>query len=139
MQWLLTIGEDEPTDCIIIPLNFMARKLFCFWWPALCFSDIDECQTLGMCSQICNNTKGSYKCSCMEGYAVEPVNHHRCKALGPEPSLLFANRYELRQLHLEKMEYRQIIDKLRSAIAIDYDYEQDIIFWSDVTLEQILW
>ena len=74
----------------------------------------------------------------MKGYAVEPTNHHCCKALGPEPRLLFTNRYQLRQLHLGRMEYRQITNNLRSAISIDYDYEQNIIFWSDITLEMIL-
>lgn len=28
------------------------------------FSDKNECRQFGVCSQICNNTKGSYKCSC---------------------------------------------------------------------------
>ncbi|KAK3597248.1 hypothetical protein CHS0354_005007 [Potamilus streckersoni] len=31
--------------------------------------DIDECNaTIGVCTQICNNTYGSYKCSCNQGY-----------------------------------------------------------------------
>lgn len=28
------------------------------------FSDKNECLQFGVCSHICNNTKGSYKCSC---------------------------------------------------------------------------
>lgn len=28
------------------------------------FPDKNECRQFGVCSQICNNTKGAYKCSC---------------------------------------------------------------------------
>ena len=31
------------------------------------FTDIDECE-LGYCEQQCNNTIGSYYCTCREGY-----------------------------------------------------------------------
>ena len=34
-------------------------------------SDINECLTNnGNCAQLCNNTDGSYKCSCGSGYAL---------------------------------------------------------------------
>lgn len=28
------------------------------------FTDKNECKQFGVCSHICNNTKGSHKCSC---------------------------------------------------------------------------
>lgn len=40
--------------------------------------DIDECKIPGTCSQLCKNTKGSYKCECLPGYTL--VNHRYCKA-----------------------------------------------------------
>ena len=38
----------------------------------ICFlSDLDECQTNnGGCEQVCNNTVGSFVCSCNEGYSL---------------------------------------------------------------------
>lgn len=40
--------------------------------------DIDECILPGTCSQICQNSPGSYKCECEAGYAL---THNRfCKA-----------------------------------------------------------
>ncbi len=33
----------------------------------------------GTCSQTCTNTDGSYTCSCVEGYLVQPDNRS-CKA-----------------------------------------------------------
>lgn len=51
-------------------------------------SDIDECQIVGSCSQLCNNTKGSFKCSCLDGYSIEPSNHRRCKAQSKTKNLM---------------------------------------------------
>ena len=39
------------------------------------FSDIDECEAAdAVCSQICINILGSYKCGCEEGYILSPDN-----------------------------------------------------------------
>lgn len=43
------------------------------------FSDKNECKQFGICSHICNNTKGSYKCSCHKYFTR--INH-TCKADG---------------------------------------------------------
>ena len=45
-------------------------------------ADVNECDTPGSCSQICNNTKGSFKCSCLSGYSLDPQYRGFCKALG---------------------------------------------------------
>ena len=52
---------------------------FCFWFFFV--SDIDECKVYRMCSQDCQNTKGSYKCVCKPGYQLEP-DKKTCKAKG---------------------------------------------------------
>ena len=52
-----------------------------------------------MCSQTCNNTAGSFRCGCMTGYVLRP-DLRTCKALGAPPTLLFANRIDIRQVHL---------------------------------------
>lgn len=41
--------------------------------------DVNECDTYGSCSQMCVNTEGSYTCSCVEGYVLQPDNKS-CKA-----------------------------------------------------------
>ena len=49
------------------------RESFSNTNSSLCFSnaDVDECSTaVHGCSQICNNTLGSYTCSCKEGYSL---------------------------------------------------------------------
>ena len=43
------------------------------------FSDLNECETPSTCSQICTDTKGSYKCECDDMYELMP-DRRTCKA-----------------------------------------------------------
>lgn len=40
---------------------------------------MDECSYDGFCDQRCNNTHGTYKCSCNEGYKL--IDTVRCEAI----------------------------------------------------------
>lgn len=57
-------------NCILFPFPS---------WP-LC-ADINECLNPGICSQICINLKGGYKCECHNGYQMDPTTGV-CKAVG---------------------------------------------------------
>ena len=48
-----------------------------------CLSDFNECMVYGACSQTCTNTEGSYICTCVEGYLLQPDNRS-CKAKNGE-------------------------------------------------------
>lgn len=50
------------------PLNLLLRNIVYIF----IFSDIDECanKSLHLCNQICENTLGSYKCSCEKGFEI---------------------------------------------------------------------
>lgn len=41
--------------------------------------DIDECYELQPCSQLCNNTQGSYQCYCQDGFLKIPGSQDVCK------------------------------------------------------------
>ena len=46
------------------------------------YSDINECQTdNGGCTQTCDNTDGSYQCSCRDGYELTSDDHN-CAGMG---------------------------------------------------------
>lgn len=100
-------------------------------------NDINECLVPGTCSQGCDNVRGGYKCSCLAGYTLDPKGRY-CRAGGREPYLLFANRRDLREIRLDSGDYRAIVAETRSAIAIDFDYEDSYVYWSDVAQESIL-
>lgn len=65
------------------------------WWCFSCinvgcttvwFADVDECSKRnGGCDHKCNNTMGSYRCSCHQGYML--VGRHMCNG---KPQILDA-------------------------------------------------
>lgn len=91
--------------------------------------DIDECQNVGTCSQICTNTKGGYKCECQEGYLIE--NHHFCRAKGPTAWLLYANRRDIRRMSVDSRFMEVVVEETTNSIALDYDYSENLLFWTD--------
>uniref|UniRef100_A0A8B9CK99 LDL receptor related protein 1 n=89 Tax=Aves TaxID=8782 RepID=A0A8B9CK99_9AVES len=98
--------------------------------------DIDECSTTYPCSQKCINTLGSFKCLCIEGYKLKPDNPTSCKAVtDEEPFLIFANRYYLRKLNLDGSNYTLLKQGLNNAVALDFDYREQMIYWTDVTTQ----
>ena len=50
---------------------------------------------------------------------------------------MFANRHDLRELRLYSGNYRLLVDRQKSIIALDYDFAEQVLFWSDVATEKI--
>lgn len=48
-----------------------------------------------------------------------------------------ANRGDIRQVTLSNNQYTSIIKGLPNAIALDYHYEKDLLFWTDVSADVI--
>lgn len=59
--------------------------------------------------------------------------------LGQEPMLLYANRHDIRIMGLNSRHHQSVIQHLTSAVAIDYDFAEGKIYWSDVASEKLLW
>nr|CAD7429648.1 unnamed protein product [Timema monikensis] len=133
--------------CVIYPNNTEG----CSCYPGYSLSkdghnchDIDECmfETDPVCSQTCNNTIGSFTCGCMTGYVLRP-DGRSCKALGAAPTLLFANRVDIRQhyflsqVSLNNAKYTALLKGLHNAIALDYHYQKGLIYWTDVSMDVI--
>uniref|UniRef100_A0A8C2WTY4 LDL receptor related protein 1 n=1 Tax=Cyclopterus lumpus TaxID=8103 RepID=A0A8C2WTY4_CYCLU len=98
--------------------------------------DIDECTTTYPCTQRCINTHGSFHCLCVEGFQLSPENPTICKSTSDEePFLIFANRYYLRKLNLDASNYTLLKQGLNNAVALDFDYRQQMIYWTDVTTQ----
>ncbi|XP_068223129.1 low-density lipoprotein receptor-related protein 1 isoform X3 [Palaemon carinicauda] len=94
--------------------------------------DINECEDYP-CPHICYNTVGSYKCACAEGYISEQEGH-KCRANSTaKPKLIFSNRYFIRQIGIDGKNNTLLVANLTNAVGLDYDYEENCIYWSDVT------
>ncbi|XP_045480822.1 low-density lipoprotein receptor-related protein 4 isoform X3 [Harmonia axyridis] len=100
--------------------------------------EIDECQyaTDPVCSQTCTNTRGSFKCGCLTGYVLRP-DGRSCKAQGATPTLLFANRKDIKQASLSSAKYIPILKGLHNAIFLSYHYEKQMIFWTETLIDVI--
>ncbi|CAG2110813.1 unnamed protein product, partial [Medioppia subpectinata] len=97
--------------------------------------DIDECKTRRPCSQQCRNTHGSYHCSCHKNY-YSIDNGTTCKANSTvESTLIFSNRYYIRQINTKGQQHNNVllVRNLTNAVALDFDWAEQCIYWSDVT------
>ncbi|CAN7998808.1 unnamed protein product [Ixodes hexagonus] len=100
------------------------------------FNYVDECTYEGTCSQACVNTVPSFQCLCKQGYRLRDDKRH-CKAQGPEAYVIFANGADIRRITMDKSEYTSVVAKLQNAVALDYHFALDLVFWSDITVDVI--
>ena len=73
------VERQQNTFCQAFPVRFLL--IGTVFSECLVLTDVDECKIPGMCSQLCLNTKGSFKCYCRAGYFMEP-DKRTCKAIG---------------------------------------------------------
>ncbi|MFH4978606.1 hypothetical protein AB6A40_005315 [Gnathostoma spinigerum] len=88
--------------------------------------DIDECEDgTSRCSQKCENKVGSFKCTCVDGYAMT-ANNRTCKRIDsdPEPWILFANKHYIRRLTLDGERYELIARGFDNVISMDVDMKE---------------
>lgn len=97
--------------------------------------DIDECEEyqLNKCNHFCVNLKGHYKCTCAEGYALQPGDPHTCKPVNTtvKPYLAFLRRYEIRKLATDGSWEGEILRKIQNAVGIDFDWSEQRVYWTE--------
>uniref|UniRef100_A0A452GR76 EGF-like domain-containing protein n=1 Tax=Gopherus agassizii TaxID=38772 RepID=A0A452GR76_9SAUR len=89
------------------------------------------------CSQKCEQDKYNVKCSCYEGWMLEP-DGESCRSLDPfKPFIIFSNRHEIRRIDLQKGDYSVLVPGLRNTIALDFHLNQSSLYWTDVVEDKI--
>uniref|UniRef100_A0A8V5GXX3 Uncharacterized protein n=1 Tax=Melopsittacus undulatus TaxID=13146 RepID=A0A8V5GXX3_MELUD len=71
------------------------------------------------CSQKCEQDKYNVKCSCYEGWMLEPDGENPFK-----PFIIFSNRHEIRRIDLHRGDYSVLVPGLRNTIALDFHLNQ---------------
>ncbi len=102
--------------------------------------DIDECATRFPCSHFCINNAGSYRCYCADGFTLRE-DKSGCKVSSDDPTVkrpvvLISNRYYIRNITLDGRNETLIVRNLTNAVALDYDWKERKIYWSDTTSTQ---
>ncbi|BET02800.1 low-density lipoprotein receptor [Nesidiocoris tenuis] len=102
-------------------------------WPNLCV-DVNECtEGIPPCDQLCINKYGSYVCSCQANYTLRP-DGRKCEAVSTEkPHLIFTNKYYIRKVDFGGG-MTLMVKNLTNAVALDYDWKEKCVYWSDVTV-----
>ena len=57
--------------------------------------------------------------------------------LGPFPKIIFSDHKEIRQIDMEKNTISTLVDGLKSAIGVDFSWEEQMVYWSDVSEDKI--
>ncbi|XP_060590385.1 low-density lipoprotein receptor-related protein 1-like isoform X5 [Ruditapes philippinarum] len=94
--------------------------------------EIDECKTTYPCSHFCFNTVGSFYCECAEHYKLKGDKRH-CSLTNEEgqPYLLVSNRYYIKKVDF-KRSIEIIVHNLTHSVAIDFDYKEQKLYWTDI-------
>lgn len=94
--------------------------------------DMNECLAFGTCTQICNNTKGSYMCTCAKNFFK---HNYTCKADGANQVLYIADDNEIRSLYPfnPNSAYEQAFrgDENVRIDAMDVYVKENKIYWSN--------
>ncbi|XP_040330903.1 low-density lipoprotein receptor-related protein 1B isoform X2 [Herpailurus yagouaroundi] len=98
---------------------------------------IDYCSNHLKCSQVCEQHKHTVKCSCYEGWKLD-VDGESCTSVDPfEAFIIFSIRHEIRRIDLHKRDYSLLVPGLRNTIALDFHFNQSLLYWTDVVEDRI--
>lgn len=112
---------------------------------------VNECEPPGLCSQMCDNLKHGFKCSCLDGYHL--VNHTFCKtvnrtvfsadnlgagsALLDDPYLIISNRRSILVANLNTTSLERVPVRVDNVVATASNMRTLTIFWSDMQAKKI--
>ena len=142
-------GDDEGTECKSNGCHTKQCSQLCFVAPEgpQCYCrkgyvidednitcvDEDECKhnrMTGLCSHLCTNTDGGYKCGCFEDYQL--VNNKSCVVKESEPLLLFSNSEGIRGFWLKSHRFFPVYHSLRQTVGLDFLGSEERVFWIDL-------
>ncbi len=87
--------------------------------------------------QGCVNTKGSYICSCTDGYTLE--DKHVCKAFNHSSAfLLISNRRSILTADLNERSIERLPVNVENVVATTSDMINNVIYWSDMESKMIM-
>ncbi|XP_014246217.1 very low-density lipoprotein receptor-like [Cimex lectularius] len=91
----------------------------------------DKCSSDSVCSQVCiNGSDGKATCTCLDGYRKDPNNTNSCLSTMGHGSLLYTQKEVIFKFNLDDEKLITLCYST-SAISLDYDFDEKLIFWND--------
>ena len=87
---------------------------------------------------MCHNTYGSFVCSCVDGYHLDP-NGITCRYSGAiDKKLILTTRDGIHLIkpmekHQSIKDVRLLLGNLNNPVALDFDWSENCIYWSEMT------
>ncbi|CAH2305432.1 low-density lipo receptor-related 1B [Pelobates cultripes] len=98
---------------------------------------VDYCTKHLKCSQVCEQHKHVVKCSCYDGWILN-ADGETCSNVDTfEAFIIFSIRHEIRRIDLHKRDYSLLVPGLRNTIALDFHFNQSLLYWTDVVEDKI--
>ncbi|XP_070199995.1 low-density lipoprotein receptor-related protein 4-like isoform X2 [Littorina saxatilis] len=92
----------------------------------------------GGCSHLCLANPGGASCACPTGLLLQR-DGKTCDTV-PQEYLLFAGRGSIRRISLDTADHTDVylpIPELHNVIAVDFDYRDGMVYYTDVYLDVI--
>ena len=84
------------------------------------------------------NTPGKYTCKCNPDFYEKEPDGKTCKRLDNiDPWILFSNKYYIRNMSADARDMSLIQQELRNVVSLDYHYENQNLYFADVTAKTI--
>ncbi|KAG7318702.1 hypothetical protein KOW79_018457 [Hemibagrus wyckioides] len=100
--------------------------------------DVDECvKTPDVCDHTCENSDGSYECSCNQGYVLDP-DGHSCKITGVA-YLLASIQSDVFLISLRSSTQNVLTTEKQPVPSLDYDWKEQKVYWINMDAEAVMW
>lgn len=90
----------------------------------------------GFCDQMCQNTIGSYRCSCYSFFDM--IDNKTCvnKKSSPPYSVYFAHDKSILKMDSHGQN-QQLVANGSSVSGLDYHWRKNMLFWIDVKTKKV--
>lgn len=100
------------------------------------FSDQNECQEWGYCDQLCSNSFGSYKCSCVDGYIRRNETCVADPSGTSKMTLFFAYQNKIIVMDPNSKTIREVTNATEAS-GVDFHLNERTIFFTDTEARKI--
>lgn len=92
----------------------------------------------GGCSHFCLPNRHGYSCGCLTGQHLQKDNKRCVESMNQ--FLVFATMSDLRRISVDTPDKTDVViplSKVMSAVGIDFDAKNDMIYWTDTDMNVI--